>query len=354
MNPKDKMHSLLHEVKERDASDLILKAGSPPIFRIYGDLVTNEEPPLSKDEVKDLAYSILTEEQRRRFEEELELDLAYEVPGVARFRANVFVQRGCVGAAFRLIPYRIMSMEEIGLPPIVKTFCERPRGMVLVTGPAGSGKTTTLASMIDYINSNFPLHIVTIEDPIEYIHKDKRAMITQREVGVDTHSFPNALKYVLRQDPDVILVGEMRDLETVALSLIAAETGHLVFSTLHTPDAVQTVDRVIDIFPPSQQPQIRTQLASNLIGVISQTLVKRADGKGRVAAFEILVATPGVRGLIRDSKNYQINSLLQTGMKQGMMTLDQHLAQLVKKGIITKEEAMTRVREPREFEALIK
>ncbi|MBC7327559.1 type IV pilus twitching motility protein PilT, partial [bacterium] len=344
------MHNLLQQVKERDGSDLILKADTPPIFRIYGDLMTNDEPPLSAEEVRELAYSILTDEQRRRFEDEWELDLAYEAPGIARFRVNLFIQRGNVGAAFRLIPYHIMSMEEIGIPEVVKSFCERPRGIVIVTGPAGSGKSTTLAAMLDYINSNFPLHIVTIEDPIEFLHQDKKGLVSQREVGSDTHSFPNALKYVLRQDPDVIMVGEMRDLETIALSLIAAETGHLVFSTLHTPDAVQTVDRVIDIFPPSQQPQIRTQLASNLIGIICQTLVKRADGKGRVAAFEILVGTPGVRGLIRDSKNYQINSLLQTGMKQGMMTLDQHLAQLVKRGVITKEEALSRVKEPREFE----
>ncbi|MGB9876532.1 MAG: type IV pilus twitching motility protein PilT [bacterium] len=354
MKPIDKMHELLQEVKERDASDLILKAETPPIFRIYGDLYTDERALLSSEEVRELAFSILTEEQRRRFEEEWELDLAYEAPGIARFRVNLFIQRGNVGAAFRLIPYRIMSMEEIGIPEVVKSFCERPRGIVIVTGPAGSGKSTTLAAMIDYINSNFPLHIVTVEDPVEFIHHDKKGLVTQREVGTDTLSFANALKYVLRQDPDVIMVGEMRDLETIALSLIAAETGHLVFSTLHTPDAVQTVDRVIDIFPPTQQPQIRTQLASNLIGIICQTLVKRADGRGRVAAFEILVGTPGVRGLIREQKNYQIGSLLQTGMKQGMMTLDQHLAQLVKRGIITKEEALSRVKEPREFEAMIK
>lgn len=354
MKPIDRMHELLQEVKERDASDLILKAETPPIFRIYGDLYTDDRAPLSAEEVRELAYSILTDEQRRRFEDEWELDLAYEAPGIARFRVNLFIQRGNVGAAFRLIPYRIMTMEEIGIPEVVKSFCERPRGIVIVTGPAGSGKSTTLAAMIDYINSNFPLHIVTVEDPVEFLHQDKKGLISQREVGTDTLSFANALKYVLRQDPDVIMVGEMRDLETIALSLIAAETGHLVFSTLHTPDAVQTVDRVIDIFPPSQQPQIRTQLASNLIGIICQTLVKRADGRGRVAAFEILVGTPGVRGLIRDQKNYQIGSLLQTGMKQGMMTLDQHLAQLVKRGVITKEEAMSKVKEPKEFEAMIK
>jgi len=348
------MNSLLQQVKERDASDLILKADTPPIFRIYGDLMTNEEAPLSSEEVRELAFSILNEEQRQRFEEEWELDLAYEAPDIARFRVNLFIQRGNVGIAFRLIPYYIMSMEEIGIPDVVRNFCERPRGIVIVTGPAGSGKSTTLAAMIDYININFPLHIVTIEDPIEFLHHDKKGLITQREVGSDTLSFANALKYVLRQDPDVIMVGEMRDLETIALSLIAAETGHLVFSTLHTPDAVQTVDRVIDIFPPGQQPQIRTQLASNLIGVICQTLVKRADGRGRIAAFEVLVGTPGVKGLIRDQKNYQIGSLLQTGMKQGMMTLDQHLAQLVKRGVITKEEALGRVKEPREFEAMIK
>jgi twitching motility protein PilT len=345
---------LLHEVVSRDGSDLHLKADSHPLIRIYGELLPMEERPIfSADEVRDLAYSIMSDAQRNRFESEWELDMAYAIEGLARFRCNVFVQRGNVGVVFRVIPLRIQTMEELMLPPVCRYFAERPRGLVLVTGPAGSGKSTTQAAMIDYINKNIACHIVTVEDPVEFIHEDKLALINQRELDTDTLSFSNALKFVLRQDPDVILVGEMRDLETIHLAITAAETGHLVFGTLHTPDAVQTIDRVIDVFPMHQQQQVRMQLAVNLIGVISQTLVKRKDGRGRVAAFETLVAIPAIRNLIRESKTFQIGSMIQTGARQGMMTLDQYLAMLVKKGIVDRKEAEMKCQSIREFNALM-
>jgi len=345
---------LLHMTVERDGSDLHIKADSRPLIRIYGDLMPVEEvPPLSADEVRELAYSILSDAQKKRFEEEWELDMAYVIEGLARFRVNVFIQRGNVGIVFRVIPIRIQTMEELMLPPVCKYFAERPRGLVLVTGPAGSGKSTTQAAMIDYINKNIPCHIVTVEDPVEFLHEDIKCIINQRELDTDTLSFANALKYVLRQDPDVILVGEMRDLETIHLAITGAETGHLVFGTLHTPDAVQTIDRVIDVFPMYQQQQVRMQLAVNLIGVISQTLVKRKDGKGRVAAFETLVAIPAIRNLIREAKTFQIGSMVQTGSKHGMMTLDQYLAMLVKKGIVDRREAESKCQNIREFNALL-
>ena len=345
---------LLRRTVERDGSDLHLKAGSHPLLRIYGDLVPLEETPkLTSEEVRELAYSIMSDFHKKRFEEEWELDLAYVIEGLARFRCNVFIQRGHVGVVFRVIPIRIQTMEELNLPPVCRYFSERPRGLVLVTGPAGSGKSTTQAAMIDYINKREPCHIVTVEDPVEFLHEDVQALINQRELDTDTHSFANALKYVLRQDPDVILVGEMRDLETIHLAITAAETGHLVFGTLHTPDAVQTIDRVIDVFPMHQQQEVRMQLAVNLVGVISQTLVKRKDGRGRVAAFETLVAVPAIRNLIREAKTFQIGSMVQTGSKQGMMTLDQYLAGLVKKGIVDRSEAAMKCSNSKEFAALL-
>lgn len=347
------LDSLLKYTVRVEASDLLLKVGSPPFIRLHGDIVPLNLPPLTPQQVKDLSYSILTPEQIEKFEKEWELDFAYEIPGVSRFRMNLLYQRGYVDLAARAIPFRIRTMEELGIPPVVKTFCERPRGIVLVTGPTGSGKSTTLAAMINYINENFSHHIFTIEDPIEFVYEDKKSLIRQREVGDDTLSFAEALRHTLRADPDIILVGEMRDLETIALAITAAETGHLVFGTLHTTDAVQTVDRVIDVFPLHQQNQIRMQLSVSLVGVISQTLVKRADGKGRVAAFEVLVGTPAVRGLIREAKTYQIASILQTGSKFGMMTLDQHLAQLVQEGVITYETALSKATHPEEFRALM-
>ena len=345
---------LLRLTVERDGSDLHLKAGSEPLIRVYGELLPVQEvPPLSAAEVQELAYSIISDAQRKRFEEEWELDAAYVIEGFARFRCNLYIQRGKVGIVFRVIPIRISTMEELMLPPVCKYFAERPRGLVLVTGPAGSGKSTTQAAMIDYINKREPCHIVTVEDPVEFIHEDVQALINQRELDTDTLSFNNALKFVLRQDPDVILVGEMRDLETIHLAITAAETGHLVFGTLHTPDAVQTIDRVIDVFPMYQQQQVRMQLAVNLVGVISQTLVKRKDGKGRVAAFESLVAVPAIRNLIRESKTFQIGSMIQTGSRQGMMTLDQYLASLVKQGHVDRMEAQMKAANVREFQALL-
>ncbi|MDO8684454.1 MAG: type IV pilus twitching motility protein PilT [Armatimonadota bacterium] len=344
---------LLITTVNQDCSDLHLKTDSPPLLRKYGDLNPIDMEALSDEDVKRLGYSILTPEQITRFEDEWELDAAYHIDGVARFRVNFFIQRGELGVVFRVIPLKIQSMDDLGLPPICRYFAERPRGLVLVTGPAGSGKSTTQAAMIDYINKNFAVHIMTVEDPVEFMHEDVKALINQRQLNTDTLSFANALKYVLRQDPDVILVGEMRDLETIALAITAAETGHLVFGTLHTTDAVQTVDRIIDVFPMYQQQQVRMQLSVNLIGVVSQTLVKRTDGMGRVAAFETLVAIPSIRNLIREAKTFQIGSMIQTGLKQGMMTLDQYLAGLVKKGVVTIQDAESKAANVLELRALL-
>jgi twitching motility protein PilT len=345
---------LLTTTVQMGGSDLHIKADSPPLVRVHGDLFPLEGmPPFTMEEAKELSYSILSPEQIERFEVDLEMDLGYEIAGLARFRGNILQQRGAIGSVFRVIPLRIQTMEELNLPPVCKYFSERPRGLVLVTGPAGSGKSTTQAAMIDYINNSFSVHIVTVEDPVEFIHDDKKALINQRELGRDTLTFPNALKYVLRQDPDVILIGEMRDLETISLAITAAETGHLVFGTLHTTDAVQTVDRVIDVFPMHQQQQVRMQMAVNLVGVISQTLVKRVDGKGRVAAFETLVAIPAVRNLIREAKTHQIASMIQTGSRQGMISMDHSLANLAKKGLVTREAAAERAYNMAEFNSLL-
>ena len=344
---------LLYTTVHHQGSDLHIKAESPPLVRIHGDLIHLDMEPLTPEQTKFLSYSVLSETQRARFDEEMELDFAYEIPGLARFRGNVYQQRGYTQAAFRVIPLHIQTMEELSLPPICKYFCERPRGLVLVTGPAGSGKSTSQAAMIDFINSNQPVHIVTVEDPVEFIHDDRQALINQRELDTDTLSFANALKFVLRQDPDVILIGEMRDLETIHLAITAAETGHLVFGTLHTTDAVQTIDRVIDVFPTYQQQQVRMQMAVNLVGVISQTLIKRKDGAGRVAAFETLVGISAVKNLIRESKTYQIGSLIQTGQRHGMQSLDQSLAALVKSGVVDYQEALEKAAIVQEFKALL-
>lgn len=289
---------LLRMVVQRDASDLHLRAGEPPILRIHGDLKRTDLPRLTAEDVKNLLYAILNEERRQRFERDKELDLSYEVPGLARFRVNMFWQQRCVGAALRLIPFRIRTIDELLMPPAVKDLCMRPRGLLLVTGPTGSGKSTSLAAMIDHINTHKRCHIMTIEDPIEYMHHDKLSIINQRELGVDTHSFADALRHVMRQNPDVILVGEMRDLETIHLAITAAETGHLVMSTVHTQDAPQTIDRIVDVFPPEQQQQIRMQLSVVLLGVLSQTLLPNAQGTGRVAAFELMVATPDRKSVV--------------------------------------------------------
>jgi twitching motility protein PilT len=344
---------LLRSTVEMEASDLLIKAESPPMVRVHGDLQRLDMPVLSEEESRAISYSILSEERIARFERELELDLAYAIPGLARFRVNLFLQRGMVGSAYRTIPLRIQSMEELNLPPVCREFASRPRGLVLVTGPTGSGKTTSLAAMIRFINERDPLHIMTVEDPIEFVYEDQVSLINQRELGDDTHSFAAALKFVLRQDPDVILVGEMRDLETIGLAITAAETGHLVFGTLHTTDAVQTVDRIIDVFPTYQQQQVRMQLSVNLVGVMSQTLVRRADGQGRVAAFETLVAIPSIRNLIREAKTFQIGSMIQTGARTGMFTLDQNLGQLVRQRVITEDDAMAKAQNVRELQAIL-
>lgn len=347
------LDQLLEACVYNQGSDLHIKADSAPLIRIHGDLLQLELDPLTPDEARWLCLSNLSDTQKARFEEEYELDFAYEIKGVARFRGNVYMQRGCVGGAFRVIPYEIKTMEQLFLPRACQVFSDRPRGLVLVTGPAGSGKSTTQAAMIDYINRTRAEHIITVEDPVEFVHDDMQALINQRELDTDTLSFHNALKSALREDPDVILIGEMRDLETIQLAITAAETGHLVFGTLHTTDAVQTIDRVIDVFPTHQQQQIRMQMSVNLIGVISQTLVKRKDGSGRLAAFETLVAIPAVRNLIREAKTFQISSMIQTGQRHGMQTLDQALANLVHSGDVTYQDALSKAANVTEFKVLV-
>ena len=347
------LDQLLESCVFHDGSDLHIKAGSPPLIRVYGDLIPLDMEPLTPEEARMLCFTALSDNQKMRFNEDYEMDFAYELQGVARFRGNIYLQRGNVGGAFRVIPYRIKTLEELELPNSCKDFAQRPRGLVLVTGPAGSGKSTTQAAMIDFINRNDPVHIITIEDPVEFVHTDIQAVINQRELETDTLSFPNALRAALREDPDVILIGEMRDLETIKLAITAAETGHLVFGTLHTTDSIQTVDRVIDVFPPHQQQQVRMQMAVNLLGVISQNLIKKADGTGRIPAFEVLVAIPAVRNLIREGKTHQISSILQTQQRHGMITLDQSLANLVQQRVVTYEDALTRAGNQNEFKALV-
>jgi twitching motility protein PilT len=345
---------LLLDVVARKASDLHITAGAPPTVRVRGRLTALEDFPVLKPaDTRELVYSILTNHQRQRLETDWQLDFAYSVPGKARFRVNAYFQRASVGAAFRLIPFGIQSLDELGLPPIVHELTKKPRGFVLVTGPTGSGKSTTLASMLDRINSERDQHIMTIEDPIEFLHGHKRCIVNQRELGFDAQSFGVALKGALRQDPDVILVGEMRDLETIHTALSAAETGHLVFATLHTQDAPQTIDRIIDVFPAAQQGQIRSQLAVSLQGVITQQLLPTADGASRVAACEVLIATPGVRNLIREGKTHQVYSVMQTGTQHGMQTMDAALAELVRKGSITRGTAESASSTPEELRRLL-
>lgn len=343
---------LRFSVKQR-ASDLIIKAGQPPIFRIHGDLVRMGSQAMTREDSEEISLSVLTDEQRRNFQENWELDYAYEIPGVARFRVNIMVQRNRITSVYRTIPFHVQTMEQLGLPSICQRLSDFPRGLVLVTGPTGSGKSTTLAAMINYINTTKPLHIMTVEDPLEFLHEPQLSLVNQREVGEDTLSFPNALKYVLRQDPDVILIGEMRDLETIHLAISAAETGHLVFGTLHTTDAVQTIDRVIDVFPPHQQQQVRMQLSVNLVGVLSQALVKTRDKEGRVAAFEIMEAVPAIRNLIREGKTHQIHSSIQTGQRRGMMTLDQSLVELVARGLADWESARDKAHDYAAFDEML-
>jgi twitching motility protein PilT len=347
------LNDLLVRVLDSGGSDLHLTAGARPTIRVNGHLLALEDfPVLTPPVLQKMLYAIITQKQRERFEEELELDFAYAVPGKARFRTNIYRQRDAVGGAFRLIPYEIKKLEDLGIPPAAANFAMLPRGFVLVTGPTGSGKSTTLASLIDLANRQRKDHIMTVEDPIEFLHRHQSCLINQREVGEDTHSFGNALKHVLRQDPDIILVGEMRDLETISVALTAAETGHLVFATLHTQDAAQTIDRVIDVFPPHQQQQVRVQLAGALQGIVAQQLCRTADGKGRVVTAEVLVATPAIRNLIREGKTHQIYSAMQAGAKFGMQTMDQHLADLVKKGRITFETGMEKCHHVEDFNRL--
>jgi twitching motility protein PilT len=352
--PPVTLQQLLKAMIEKGASDLHITTGSPPQLRIDGDLVPLRVPPLSPVDTKQLAYSILTDAQKHKFEEDNELDLSFGVKGLARFRANLFMQRGAVAAAFRTIPFKILSFQELGLPSIVGEIANRPRGLVLVTGPTGSGKSTTLASIIDKINTEGHYHILTIEDPIEYLHPHKSSVVNQREVGADTANFKKALKYVLRQDPDVVLIGEMRDLETIEAALVIAETGHLAFATLHTNGAVQTINRIIDVFPPYQQPQTRANLSFVLEGVLSQQLIPKLGGAGRVLALEVMIPNAAIRNLIREDKVHQIYSQMQVGQNRfGMVTLNQTLLALVQKRLISVDEAVGRTSELDEFRTML-
>jgi twitching motility protein PilT len=344
---------VLQEMLAYNASDLHLTANAPPTIRVNGELQPlPDREPLTGEVVQRVLYAMMTQIQREHFEEDLELDLSYSLPGLARFRVNVYRQREHVGAAFRVIPFEIKPLQELGIPAVVSNFASLPRGFVLVTGPTGSGKSTTLASLIDLANRTRRDHIMTVEDPIEFLHEHKQCLVNQREVGEDTTSFTQALKHVLRQDPDIILVGEMRDLETISVALTAAETGHLVFATLHTQDAAQTIDRIIDVFPPHQQQQIRQQVAGTLQGVVCQTLCKSADGRSRAVATEVMVATPAIRNLIREGKTHQIYSAMQAGAQFGMHTLDQHLANLIKTGVITYETGLDKCHNVEDFTRL--
>ncbi len=340
---------------QRNASDLHINAGSPVYLRVDELLLPVDEAALTDEDSKGLIYSLLSNEQKEKFERDLELDISFGVKGLGRFRVNVFKQRGTIASSIRLIPHDIWSFEQCGLPAAtVLDFCKRPKGLVLVTGATGSGKSTSLSSMVDWINSNRACHIVTIEDPIEFIYKNKKGVVNQREVYSDTHSFPASLKHVLRQDPDVILIGEMRDLETIESALIVAETGHLVFATLHTSDCVQTINRVIDVFPAHQQQQIRTQLSFVLLGVLSQQLIPKTTGNGRILATEVLVVTPAVRSLIRESKAHQIYSVMQTSQKEGMKTMNQSLYELYQRKSISYEDMFDRTTDPDDLKRIFK
>jgi twitching motility protein PilT len=345
---------ILTRMAEERASDVHLTPGYPPAIRVRGKIVgLDEYGPLSSQQTRDTVYSLLNDDQRKRFESHKQLDLAYAVPGVARFRVNCFFQRGSISAAFRRIPHQIPRLDELGLPRVLEEMTHKPRGLVLVTGPTGSGKSTSLAAMLDIINQEREEHILTIEDPIEFLHAHKQCIVNQREIGADAEDFASALKAALREDPDVILVGEMRDLETMSTALTAAETGHLVFATLHTQSTAQTVDRIIDIFPAQQQAQVRMQLSIGLQGIVTQQLLPTVDGAGRVVACEVLVPTPAVRNLIREGKTHQIYSAIQTSGSIGMQTMDAHLAQLVRMGRISRQLAEQRASVPEELKRLI-
>jgi len=348
------LYQLLQTMIEKGASDLHITTGTPPQIRVDGELVPLNMPPLTPPDTKQLVYSVLTDAQKHKFEEENELDFSFGLKGLSRFRANVFMQRGAVAAALRTIPFKIMTFEELGLPSVVRDLVKRPRGLILVTGPTGSGKSTTLATMIDHINMERHEHIVTIEDPIEFLHPHKKCLINQREVNSDTKSFKAALKYILRQDPDVVLIGELRDLETIEAALTIAETGHLTFATLHTNSCAQTINRIIDVFPPFQQSQVRAQLSFVLEGVMSQQLIAKASGQGRALALEIMVPNPAIRNLIREDKVHQIYSTMQTGQsKYGMQTMNQSLVELYQKRQITYDDAINRSSNVEELVAML-
>ncbi len=345
---------VLTKMAEERASDVHLSPGFRPAIRVRGRIVPLEEyERLSPQQTRDTVYSLLNDEQRKRFESRKQLDLAYAVPGVARFRVNCFFQRGSISAAFRRIPHQIPKLDELGLPRVLEDLTRKPRGLVLVTGPTGSGKSTSLAAMLDIINEEREEHMLTIEDPIEFLHQHKRCIVNQREIGADAEDFSTALKAALREDPDVILVGEMRDLETMSTALTAAETGHLVFATLHTQSTAQTVDRIIDIFPAEQQAQVRMQLSVGLQGIVTQQLLPTVDGAGRVVATEVLIPTPAVRNLIREGKTHQIYSAIQTSGSIGMQTMDAHLAQLVRLGRVSRQLAEQRASVPEELKRLL-
>ncbi len=348
------LHDFLKEMVERGASDLHITPGVPPMIRTRGELIPLDYPPLKPTETRQLCYSILTDAQKHRFEENQELDLSFGVRGLSRFRANIFMQRGALAGAFRLIPYQIRSFQELGLPAVVNDICSRPRGLVLVTGPTGSGKSTTLAAMVDKINTDRREHIITIEDPIEFTHQHKSCIVNQREVHQDTKSFNAALRSILRQDPDVVLIGEMRDLETIEAALTVSETGHLTFGTLHTNSCVQTINRVIDVFPAHQQPQVRAQLSFVLEGVLCQTLIPTMDGRGRALSMEIMVPNAAIRNLVREDKIHQIYSQIQVGQaKSGMQTMNQSLLMLYQRRIISFDDAMARSPDPDELKQMM-
>ncbi len=348
---KVELDVILEELVLREGSDLHLRYGMPPMFRVAGQLQPTEYPVFDDSDLEELVHGLMNPVQKKHFEEMLELDMGYEIAGIARFRVNCFMQMGHIGAVMRIIPIKIKSIDEWGFPPVFKKIAELSRGLVLVTGPTGSGKSTTLASIIEYINETQKKHIITIEDPIEFLHRDRSSIIEQREIGIDTQSYAEALRRVIRQNPDIILVGEMRDLDTMTQTITAAETGHLVFSTLHTIDAVQTVDRIIDVFPPTQQQQIRLQLSMTLQAVVTETLALKKNSMSRVAAFEIMVCTPAIRSSIREAKSSQIYTAIQTGSRYGMIQMDQYLKNLYHQGAIDYDEALTHCLHPEEFES---
>jgi twitching motility protein PilT len=353
--PQITLHQLLRAVVEKGASDLHITTGTPPQLRIDGSLLPLKTAALGPVDTKHLCYSVLTEEQKVQFERDNELDLSFGVKGLARFRGNIFIQRGAVAGVFRQIPFRILSFEELGLPPVIAKLSNLPSGLILVTGPTGSGKSTTLAAILDKINSEKRNHILTVEDPIEFLHSNKLSVVNQREVGADTNSFKDALRYALRQDPDVVLIGELRDLETIEAALTISETGHLVLATLHTNSAIQSINRIVDVFPPHQQTQVRSQLSFVLQGVITQILVPNATGPGRNLALEILIPNAAIKNLIREDKAYQIYSSMQTGQaSSGMQTLNQSLYSLYSRRLISKEEALNRSVEADELEMMFR